>query len=226
MSSKVCGVNPVGLGRIVSAEDILPKLIDQIESRIPLDQERSSYPAYFTEFVKYQLKPYPKSNVLVLAGGARIEGDLQLDYAAEWTQVQDIIAIVCEDDLAVEGDVYNRSLSAGPMLYVAGDLQVRNLVKSGAPVIILGDVISDGIVIGEYNDGVMRVGGNLASHAFFLFDHDGYVRGEVRGPRFHSDDEIMSEILVDDVFEEIDDDCVSVDRLWQRARAGLPYLRD
>jgi hypothetical protein len=64
-----------------------------------------------------------------------------------------------------------------------GNLRVDNLVKAGAPVVVLGDVKADGIVIGEYNDGTMRIGGDLTANAYLLLDHDGFVRGNTNGRR-------------------------------------------
>lgn len=212
------------LGNTKKAKDVLAEICSEIEEIIPLDPDKLSYPAFFTEFIQIQFRSAPEANVLILPENTRVNGDLLLD-SSTWSDSKNILAVVCKGDLEVHGDIINRSLSGGVILYVRGNLKVKNLVKSGATVLVLGDITASGIVVGEYNDGVLRVGGNLSSSGFFRFDHDGYVRGKVSGPAHSSDDEIMRDLLVDEVFVDEEEDEVCVQTLWQRSRAGKEIFR-
>ncbi len=219
-------VDPNKAGRLVLAEELIEPLSKQIESVVPFEPERSSYPEYFKEFVHNHLERYRKHQVLLLPGGTTLAGDLELDFNAEWIAAKRLAGLACDGDLTICGDLFNRTLSFGPLLFVRGDLKVNNVIKAGAPVIVLGNVHASGIVIGEYNDGVLRIAGNLRTQAYFLFDHDGYVRQQVTGPSFSSDDDDgrWRELLVDAVFENDREDTPDVNRLWQRSRFGMTVL--
>lgn len=217
-------VDPNKAGRLVLAEELIEPLSQQIESVVPFEPSKSSFPEYFREFVHEHLSRYRKHHLLVLPEGTTLAGDLELDFNAEWVSAKRLAGVVCDGDLTICGDLYNRTLSFGPLLFVRGDLRINNLIKAGAPVVVLGNVYANGIVVGEYNDGVLRIAGSLRARAYFLFDHDGYVRQQVEGPSFSSDDDIWREILVDDVFENEREDIPDVNLLWQRSRAGATVL--
>ncbi|MBX9690082.1 MAG: hypothetical protein K2X27_25450 [Candidatus Obscuribacterales bacterium] len=220
----VPSIDPTDSGRFVYAEELVQPLSDQIETAVPFIPGESSYPEYFKEFVIGHLKRFKKHQLLVLPAGTKLSGDLALDFDADWIKPKRLAGIVCEGDLTIDGDLFNRTLSFGPLLFVRGNLQVQNLIKAGAPFIVLGNVEASGIVLGEYNDGVLRVGGMLRAEAYFLFDHDGYVRLQVEGPAFSTDEDVLRGILVDDVFENEMEDTPDADLLWMRSRARLPIL--
>ncbi|MBX9666035.1 MAG: hypothetical protein K2X93_00395 [Candidatus Obscuribacterales bacterium] len=219
-------VDPNNAGKLVLAEELIEPLSKQIEIIVPFEPERSSYPEYFREFLHNHLVRYRKHNVLVLPGGTTLAGDLELDFDAEWIAAKRLAGLACDGDLTISGDLFNRNLSFGPLFFVRGDLRVHNLIKAGAPMMVLGNVHASGIVIGEYNDGVLRIAGNLETQAYFLFDHDGYVRNKVEGASFSSDDDDgrWREILVDDVFENDREDAPDVNRLWKLSRCGMTVL--
>ena len=220
-------VDPNNAGRLALAEELIEPLSKQIESVVPFEPERSSYPEYFREFVHNHLERYRKHQMLLLPGGTTLEGDLELDFNAEWIAAKRMAGLACDGDLTISGDLYNRTLSFGPLLFVSGDLRVQNVIKAGAPVIVMGNLHATGIVIGEYNDGVLRIAGNLRSQAYFLFDHDGYVMQQVEGPSLSSDEDDgrWREVLVDAVFENERDDAPDPNLLWLRSRSGMTVLR-
>ncbi len=118
------------------------------------------------------------------------------------------------------GDVLNRALESGVLLLVDGDLTANNVIKAGATIIVLGSVRASGLVIGQYNDGVLRVGGDLDASAFLLFDHDGFVRGETRARRFTDDDGAWHDVLVPALFEDEEEFHPDVSRIWAYQHAG------
>ncbi|WP_341645995.1 hypothetical protein [Thauera sp. SDU_THAU2] len=69
--------------------------------------------------------------------------------------------IYCKGSLTIDGDLWNSDISSGPMLVVTGDLKVRNWMRGGMACFIGGDVTASGLIVGEYNDGPLFVGGDL-----------------------------------------------------------------
>lgn len=217
---QVKSVDPVGFGTIVQTGEVLPVIQDKVKAKIEYDPSRYSYPESFLEFVRAQFKNFPNESVLVLPPKTVINGDLVLDWSEPWISKNKICAVVCDGDLTVTGDVLNRTLESGVLLFVDGNLTVTNLIKSGTTVMVLGDVHAKGLVVGEYNDGVLRIGGDLDAAAYLLFDHDGFVRGEKRA-RSHSDDDgEWQEVLVSELFDDEGDWHPNVGRLWAYSRAG------
>ncbi|MBX9694373.1 MAG: hypothetical protein K2Z81_18450, partial [Cyanobacteria bacterium] len=76
----------------------------------------------------------------MLPGGTTIDGDLILDWAEAWVARKTVCAIACEGDLSIKGDAINRMLEGGVMLFVEGDLELENMIKGGATVMVLGNV--------------------------------------------------------------------------------------
>lgn len=222
---RVAGVNPVGLGTLSPAGEVAPRLHELIAAAVPHDPESSSYPEMYAQNVRHSLEGCPDNPVLVLPPGTHLSGDLELDWDSDWVQ-REIAGVVCEGDLTVDGDVLNRNLDNGPLLFVGGTLRVRNLIKSGSPVIVLGDVEASGLVIGEYNHGTIHIRGDLRALVFILLDHSGGVHGKTYAPYIGG---LINprDILVPEVFKDPYEDCPSpeVDWLWARQRAGLPVLK-
>ena len=219
-SEKIEGVNPLPLGRLSEAKSMLEPLQEKIRGKIKLDPERYSYPENFAEFVRAQLGYYPEGSVLILPAGTVIDGNLVLDWEEDWVQEKSICAIACEGDLTVKGDVVNQVLEGGVLLFVEGDLEAENVVKAGATLMVLGNLNAAGLVIGNYNDGVIRIGGNLRAEAFLLFDHDGCALGEISARQHSDEDTDWAETFVPEVFDEEDDYHPNVERVLARHKAG------
>lgn len=217
-------VDPTPQGYMVLTRDIAADLETYIKDTIPLDPDSTSYPEFFSEFVRPHVLRYGEHKILVLPHGTHLKGDLKLDFDAPWVASKRLSGLVCLGDLTVEGDIFNETLSFGPLFFVKGNLKVKNLVKAGAPVLVLGDVEADLIVLGHYNDGVLRIGGNLRANAYMLMDHDGYVRGKIEAEFLTDEDVIWREVLIDNVFENEREDSPKVDLIWNCARMGRNVL--
>lgn len=216
----VNSVDPTVLGTIKKAGEMSPVVQEKIKAKIEHDPARYSYPESFAEYVRAQFKNFPDESVLVLPPNTVIDGDLVLDWSQSWISKNKICAVVCDGDLTVTGDVVNRTLESGVLLFIDGNLNVTNLIKSGATVMVLGDAHAKGIVVGEYNDGVLRIGGNLDAAAYLLFDHDGFVRGANKARSHTDDDGEWQEVLVSELFDDEGDWHPNVDRLWAYSRVG------
>lgn len=218
----------LNLGSLRKAKDAKGPMVSRVAAAIPHDPDTYSYPASFSEYIGYQLDDYPEAHVLVLPAGTKIKGDLELDWDADWLRGKRIVGIDCLGDLSVDGNIVNEMLEGGPLLFVGGTLKVHNLKKGGASIIVLGDLRADGWVIGEYNDGVMRIGGDLEAKAFMLLDHDGFVRGEIRARELNGEEIVdWQKILVAEAFDQPEDldSWPDVDRIWARLREDLAVFR-
>ena len=222
--SPIHQTDPTPLGELVLTRDISADLETFIKDAIPLDPESSSYPEFFAEFVRPVTQSMGAHKILVLPHGTHLKGDLKLDFDAPWVAANRLSGLVCMGDLTVDGDIFNETLSFGPLLFVKGNLKLNNLVKAGAPVLVLGNVEADLIVLGHYNDGVLRVGGDLSADAYMLMDHDGYVRGKIKAKVFTDEDVIWREVLMDNVFENEREDEPKIDLIWNCARTRSKFL--
>ena len=213
--------DPTASGSLEKPDTVLPVIEELIKEKIEFDPDNYSYPENFAEFARAQLKQYPKDKVLVLPGGTTIEDGLTLDWEEDWVERENVIAIFCQGDLTVKGDIINRTLEGGVMLFVAGDLEAENIIKAGATLMVLGNLRARGIVVGEYNDGVTRIGGDLEAEAFLLFDHDGFVRGDIRATynNDHEDGDWRS-LLLPGLFDEDEEDYPNIGRIWAFKKLG------
>ncbi|MBL8518668.1 MAG: hypothetical protein JNM76_17015 [Betaproteobacteria bacterium] len=195
-------------------------LKDRIRRRV------KQHPAVFNEFIDHVLDRDDKK-VLVCPANEFVLGGLKL----EWTEALVASRVACilfEGNLDVTGMLSNESLSGGPMLIVDGDLHCGALDKGGAYLLVLGDLICEGVVLCEYNDGVLRVGGAVQAQALISLDQDVYVEGGVQCPYLDWEDDLRA-AMVDEAFDlENDPEAVTPDgdRIRQRLRAGAPILRD
>lgn len=215
--------DPTNLGTIGPLTKLKEELLSAITAA--LQASKSNNPVdCFSEFVNHELETHGQENALVLPGGTKLDGDLILENFAPWAVQSKVAAIVCLGDLEVAGDILNKTLEHGPMLFVKGSLTVNSLHKAGSTVIVLGDLLASEQVIGEYNDGVLRVAGDLKAAALLSLDHDCYVAGETKAPYFHSDDCIWRDHLSEHVFSDDADDCPDAGLLLRCFKAGLPIF--
>ena len=228
--------DPIAAGRLVDVIEIQPVMLERINTEITHDPARGHYPESFAEFVRYQFERRTDRKVLVLPAGATLGGDLTLDWTSDWVRNNKVVAMFAEGDLRVDGDITNRVLEGGPLLLVAGELKVNNLIKAGSSVLVLGDLNAKGLVVAEYNDGGMRVHGDLIAAAYILLDHDGSVDGQVRAPAFDDREDAAREFFVDAVLEndagedeDLDSEDIEfwpeVDLLYRFHREGKSVLR-
>ncbi|MBX9666033.1 MAG: hypothetical protein K2X93_00385 [Candidatus Obscuribacterales bacterium] len=100
-----------------------------------------------------------------------------------------------------------------------------NLLKAGATVVVLGNVVASGILFGAHNDGVLRIGGDLHAQALILMDHDGFVRGQINCQSYRDDDGEWRDALEDYLFDGEDDYHPITDKLIACQRGGLGLFR-
>jgi hypothetical protein len=222
---KTTSADPASLGELKSFQEMAPQLVSFLNNSLTKDK----YPASFTEFVDAQVKDFKRSDkqnkILVLPAGTHLDATLKLDWDTDWVKDKGIVAVYCPGDLTVDGDLLNRNINSGPLLVVGGNLKVDNLVSGGARFLIVGNVNASGLAIGDYNDGVCRVGGDLTAKTLILLDHDFGIYGKTHAHTVDWNEDSLPDVLVKEVFSDNDPEEVSVDKLLKRQHSGLAILR-
>ena len=215
------GINATHQGHLVKVAEISATIAKMIDQKIEFNPDKNSYPQSFAEAIRFQLEAHNNGKVLILPNNCVLPGLLILDWQEQWVEQNEIVAVCCMGDLTVEGDIINRTLEGGPLLFVGGKLASKNVIKAGAPIVVLEDLSANGVVIGEYNDGTMRIGGDLTAEAYLLLDHDGFVRGNINARTYSDDENEWREVLSASVFSSDDEDYPDVDLIYAAQKAGL-----
>lgn len=112
-----------------------------------------------------------------------VEGDLTVrgTLARDWEKGQATVGLLVTGNLTVHGSIVNRNLNGGPFLLVLGETRAHAIIGGGAELSFLGDAHVEEIVVGEYNDGILRFGGRLTVPVAVTNDHHFEVAGGVQG---------------------------------------------
>lgn len=180
------------------------------------------------------LENAPGKRTLEWAGDHTISGDWTVDRNQEWVKDNGIAAIVCFGNLTVEGDLLSLDWEHWPLLIVAGDLRVRNLLKGGMPLFVFGNLLATGYFVTEYNDGLLRVGGDLVAAGYTPRCRDfpeakGHViAGSVRARTFDMRDPDVDRRHHRATFvaEVITEGWLDPGLILEREHEGLPVWKD
>lgn len=208
------------LGTIVDAATVKADLEKTIAAR------QVQYPAAYREYVSYAFEEPAKQKALVLPPGTVIKGDLRLDWSKAFSE-KNVVAIVAQGDLKIEGALVNKSLDGGPFLFVAGNLEAKRIDKGGAFVNVLGNVKVSGPALCEYNHGCLMIGGDLTAEWLLNVDHDVTISGKMHGLSLNGDEDDLRESLVPEVFSDDDPDTTwpEFDLIRKRIADGMPVLK-
>jgi hypothetical protein len=212
---------PLELGTIAPLRSILSDLNDRIHRR------SLRYPECFSSNLQLLATHHVDGNALVLPAGTTIAGDLALDATTE-SRRREIVAVVALGDLTIGGIIENLDLNDGLLLFVDGTLNCRRIEKGGSQMYVLGDLRSRGIVLCDYSDGELMVGGDLFSEGLIAIDQGVGVSGSIHGPRVLWGEISTREFLVPDVFgapDDPSDDFPDGDVIRERLAKGLPVLK-
>lgn len=208
------------LGTIIDAATVKSDLEKTIASK------KLEYPGSYRENVNFAFDQPAKQKALVLPPGTVIKGDLVLDWSQAFSD-KNIVAIVAQGDLTIEGALINDNLDGGPYLFVSGNLKARRIDKGGAFVTVLGNVDVSGPILCEYNHGCLRVAGDLKCEWLLNLDHDVSVSGKTHGVSLNGDSDDLRQALVPEIFADDDPDTIwpEGDLVRKRIAAGLPLLK-
>jgi hypothetical protein len=211
----------IDIGKAVSLEEVARLLAERIEG----GDLAGCGP--FQEWVNQIIVDHPEKKALVLDAGALIEEDLVLETDVE-PFTEGFSCLVALGDLIVHGRVFNSDVESGPSLFVAGNLKAGDIIKAASPVVVLGSVSVDRLVVCDGDNGAFLVGGHLSAEALVDCDHEILVVGDVTAIVASDDLGNMRSLLVDDVFEDPEDpsnEWPEGDLIRERLLAGLPVLR-
>ncbi len=200
-------------GELVRFKALRERLLASIEQR--LAQLEPSWRLEFSSYLCGLLDHRGDGQALLLPSCA-VTGELSLDFNGP---LADVVAVCVFGDLQLHGPLINADLNDGIALFVEGSLSVDALFKGGSIITVLGDLQARDIVLCDYNDGLMRVGGALSAEALIRLDHDVWVVGETSGRQldYESAETFVPELTAGKY--------LNGERIWQRYREGLPLFR-
>lgn len=210
----------IELGTLTDLDVLAAEMKRRIEAR------GFAEPKAFLKMAEQILVDHPSSRALVLPAGTVIDGDLFLDYDGLDSRIGTIAAL---GDLEVKGRIVNADSDGGPFFLADGNVTARQIVMGGASFVVLGSVMSAGVVFCDYNHGTFLVGGNVNAPAVITNDHMIEVAGAISGLVIGDEEGNMRDMLVPDVFEDpndSDDQWPDGDLMRERLTAGLPVLKN
>jgi hypothetical protein len=174
---------------------------------------------------------YDRRGVLELPDGAVIDGDLVLDFDAAEYEGKRYRGVVGLGQLTIKGDILAENPDAGPFLAVCGGLDVRQIIKGGAPMIVGGRLTAAGLVFCFYNNhGRLRALGGLKAQGLVVDDQKIDIKKPIEVPIKALKARAFAEVLVADLLSEDEDgkfvpmDDVGAE-IIARMKAGRPVLR-
>jgi hypothetical protein len=222
--------DPSKLGSIEPQDGMKSRLEEITRKHVPKGDWDN--PARLLEPFDWALES-PDEKFLVLPPNTIIDGDLILDWNAPWVQQAKLAGVVCMGDLTIKGTIRNECLDGGPILFVAGDLHVEHILKGGAPVSVVGNLVASGLIFAEYNHGTTRVGRNLTAKTCMFLDHDARVFGEVNAAHYINDGdhetvdfEDWHDVVVDTAFPDEDEERPDSKLIWAHHKLGMPLFKD
>lgn len=214
-------MNPLlALGQLTPLDELSNELKHRMEAR-GLGPPRS-----FVRLAEQILVDHPEGKALVLNGSTALPGDVEIDY--DGLAEHGVTTVAVLGDFTVQGRLINADSDGGPFLFVDGDLSAAQIEKGGASFVVLGSVVSRGVIFCDYNHGAFLVGGDVSGQAIITCDQEIHAGGEVKGPIISEELGNLRDMLVPEVFEDpedLSDDFVDSAALRERLEAGLPVLK-
>jgi hypothetical protein len=221
----------VGMAGMAGRKVQTPNLITEIEAveRFNLKRTLQRYSSGFVSSKEERL-------VRLYEGDLEIDGNLLVDWSKQWRDAH--TGMIVTGNLTVKGDVLNTNINDGPFLFVTGNLVACNLLSGGGEIHIEGDAQIKDLVIGEYNDGVLTIRGELQCRLLIIDDHHVDIDEDRRKCATYStdlppsvDELKLSDYLVDEINFEVQEEpyeyeTVDVyEEILPRLINGLPVLR-
>ncbi len=128
-----------------------------------------------------ELKPMPRGTYGLWAGPCHLES-LRLDHSqTPWETLvsAELVGIVVDGDLTIDGNLINGEQDFGPGLIVLGDMKAHNIAIAGAPLFVQNSLNVTEVFHGYYNHGSLIVRGGLRAKVFFASEYFGRVLGAI-----------------------------------------------
>jgi hypothetical protein len=197
----------------------------------------------FLEMLRAYIVKNDDCNEVLLAKDFHVSGGLKLERKAKPDSWKSISAFYIDGDLTIEGDLLNDSADSFPFLVVKGDLILRSWLRGGMIAFIGGSIRASGVLVCEYNDGGLFVGGDLIAEGGFIHGMEPYpdmpdvqphqIRGDIQAKSFDSNspnitDEQILNTFVTEVLEDVDHCYLQYDpyKIIKRVAGGLSIWRE
>ncbi len=140
-----------------------------------------------------------RRRLLHFPNGFSYPGNLELElFAAPGLYV----GLVCEGDVHVDGVLAQLTFTFLNDMVILGNVHAHSLAHSDSHLLIEGDLRVANVVYGEYNDGSLRITGDVHGKAFISGDHDMSADGKLHLPSYNSgyddDPAMLSKAVLDD----------------------------
>jgi hypothetical protein len=181
-------------------------------------------------------------NEVIVAKDLYIPDNMRLVERATPRDWDRIGAVYIDGDLTIQHDLLNNDYASYPFLIITGNLTLRSWLRGGLIAFIGGDVRASGVLVGEYNDGGLFVGGDLIAKGGFLYRREPYpdfphikpiqIMGDVNARTFDATtpditDETFFSTFVPEIIDD-DPDCVWYDtnKALRQVAQGLSIWRE
>ncbi|MEO8797457.1 MAG: leucine-rich repeat domain-containing protein, partial [Polyangiaceae bacterium] len=128
----------------------------------------------------------PDDRVLVLSSDVLVPHTLWIDYRQGLMRCSEgenpVAGILVRGNLTIEGALLNWEDDYGPFLQVEGTLTTRTMATGGSQIYVGGDLVTEELV-GAYNHGAVKVGGNLTARVIAT-EHLVEAKGAVNAHRY------------------------------------------
>jgi len=187
----------MAIGNILSASEVF--------NRFNLYKEQNPSSVYKSWIsIDFNAVTSNDSNFIIYNGDVSIKGDFSLDIEdgelGEWevdkacqqwceafglkTDLKDthIVGVIVDGNLNIDGSLFNFDDEKGALLFVTGNLTAKNIRAGGSLIHIVGNANIEECVYSCYNDGAMRIYGDLTTTVYVCDDHMTAVSGKLNAP--------------------------------------------
>lgn len=165
------------------------------------------------------------NRILVAQNGLTFDGDLDFDLFHKFGIVN--YGLIVDGDVLVHGYIH-----AEINMTILGNLKSKSIYKNLSHVIIKGDLIVDQTVLGIYNDGSLKIKGDVKAEVWISDDHDMSASGNYdtkesyTGYSFHEKD--ISDWMNEELYyydEDEEEPCFDSEKAVQFIKEGKNLLK-
>ncbi len=160
-----------------------------------------------------------RKRIIHFANGLQVDDNFDLEEVADMGLEA---GLIIEGDVRVSGVFSQLSYTYPTSTLITGSVYAQSLGHKDSYMRINGDLRVENIVYGEYNDGVLEIGGDVYGTAWISADHDMFAGGTYYLPQFNSHEDDW-EGLSSKVFDL--DNSLDWDTLREFIWAGKSPLR-
>ena len=154
------------------------KIIEGSKAGLLRKPEILSHPPYAKIMqIAFMQSDYENKNVVVwhFANGLTYEDDLEVGLLCD---TFNFAGVIIEGEVNIKGVFCELGEYFPEALLIIGDVKAKSLVKENSHIVIDGNLVVEQTVHGYYNDGSIRVMGDISGEAMISYDHSLGAEGE------------------------------------------------